>query len=349
MRLDAKAILGVAVTVFLLWYIQRGVPFADVWANIGDARWDLFLASVAVATFGFLIRALRWHVLLRPVLPKSSLRNRFAAVNIGFMANNLLPARIGEFARAYTLSRIEPVRMTAALGSLVVERLLDALVLLGLLLAAMASPAFPDAADLGGGLLATAVGVAAVAVPGLTLLLLALIAFPRRTVRLAERVAARLPVGYDRPVVAALEAFLDSLGVLRSPRLFALALLWSVGFWLWHGLSFWLAMLAFDIEAGLVAAYFTEAVVGFGVAVPAAPGFFGTFHASAGWALSVFGVPDARALAFAYGYHLGGFIPVTAIGLYYAGRLALSLEDMRASEERVETAVRLERTESRRA
>ena len=346
MRLDAKAILGIAVTAFLLWYIQRDVPFADVWANIRGTHWGLLLASVAVATAGFLIRALRWHVLLRPVLPTSSLRNRFAAVNIGFMANNLLPARIGEFARAYALSRVEPVRMSAALGSLVVERLLDALVLLGFLLVAMASPAFPAAADLGSGLLATAVVAVVVAVPVLMLVLLALIAFPRGAVRLAERVAARLPAGYDRPVVAALEAFLGSLGVLRSPRLLALALLWSIGFWLWHGLSFWLGMLAFDIEAGLVAAYFTEAVVGFGVAVPAAPGFFGTFHASAGWALSVFGVPDARALAFAYGYHLGGFIPVTVIGLYYAGRLALTLEEVRASEEHVETAVRLERTAS---
>jgi 4-diphosphocytidyl-2-C-methyl-D-erythritol kinase len=118
--------------------------------------------------------------------------------------------------------------------------------------------------------------------------------------------------------------------------------LWSVGFWLFHGLSFWLGMLAFDIHAGPVAAYFTEAVVGFGVAIPAAPGFFGTFHASASWALSVFGVPDASSLAFAFGYHLGGFIPVTLIGLYYAGTIGLSLKDVGSSGERVEEAVERE-------
>ena len=217
LKLDAKAILGAAVTVFLLWYIQRGVPFADVWANIKGAHWGLLVAAVAVATVGFLIRALRWHVLLRPVLPTSSLRNRFAAVNIGFMANNLLPARIGEFARAYALSRVEPVRMSAALGSLVVERLLDALVLLGLLLAATASPVFPTAAVFGGGLPANVVGAVAVAVPALMVVLLALIVFPAKSVRLAERVATRLPAGYDRPVVAALEAFLGSLGRVSEP------------------------------------------------------------------------------------------------------------------------------------
>jgi uncharacterized membrane protein YbhN (UPF0104 family) len=130
--------------------------------------------------------------------------------------------------------------------------------------------------------------------------------------------------------------------VLRSPRLLGLGFLWSVGFWLWHGLSFWLGMLAFDIQAGPTAAYFTEAVVGFVVAAPAAPGFFGTFHFGAGWALSLFGVSDAQSLAFAYGYHLGGFIPVTVIGLYYAGKIGLSLEDVRASGERVEAAVERE-------
>jgi uncharacterized membrane protein YbhN (UPF0104 family) len=162
--------------------------------------------------------------------------------------------------------------------------------------------------------------------------------------RVAERMAERLPARWARPVVDALEAFLKSLAVLRSPRLLGLAFLWSVGFWVWHGLSFWLGMRAFDIEVGLAAAFFTEAVVGFVVAAPAAPGFFGTFHFGAGWALSVFGIPMDRSLAFAYGYHLGGFIPVTLIGLYYAGRIGMSLEDVGASAERVETAVERERT-----
>ncbi len=343
MRLDAKATIGIGVTAFLLWFILRDVPFVEVWANLRDAHWGLLLASVAVATAGFLIRALRWQVLLAPILPKSSLRNRFAAVNIGFMANNLIPARVGEFARAYALARVEPVRVSAVFGSLVVERVLDGLVLLGILLGAMASPGFPKIATFQEGPLASALDAILIGMFGLTLVLGGLLVFPRATVRIVERLARRLPAGFARPIVDALEAFLGSLAVLRSPRLFVLAVLWSVGFWLWHGLSFWLGMLAFDIDAGLVAAYFTEAVVGFAVAIPAAPGFFGTFHAGAGWALSVFGVPDARALAFAFGYHLGGFIPVTVIGLYYAARIGLSLGDVGASGKRVEEAVEQER------
>ena len=345
MKLNGKAILGIAVTVFLLWYIQRDVPFADVWTNIREANWLLLLAAVVVATLGFLVRAMRWKVLLEPVLPESSLRNRFAAVNIGFMANNLLPARVGEFARAYALSRVEPMKMSAAMGSLVIERVLDGLVLLGILLGAMWSPGFPDSASLDSGPLATALDLIVVGVIVIIAILVVLIVFPGGAVRLAERLALRLPQRYARPFVEALESFLTSLEVLRSPRLLGLGLLWTIGFWLYHGLSFWLAMLAFDIHAGALAAYFTEAIVGFGVAVPAAPGFFGTFHASAGWALSVFGVDDARSLAFAYGYHLGGFIPVTVIGLYYAGRIGMSLKDVGKSAEAVEARAQARRDE----
>jgi uncharacterized protein (TIRG00374 family) len=348
LKLDWKAFVGVGITVFLLWWIMRDVPFGEVWQHIESANWALLLAAVFVATFGFLIRAWRWKVLLQPIEPNTTLRSRYAAVNIGFMANNLLPARVGEFARAYALSRIEPVPVSAALGSLVVERVLDAFVLVTILGVTISSPGFPDTAGLTSGPLGKALDAIVILLGVLVFLLTILLAMPRMVVRMTEKIAAKLPGDLARPAVAALESFLDSLKVLRSPGLLFKAVLWSFGFWLWHGLSFWLAMLAFDIHAGPLAAYFTEAVVGFGVAIPAAPGFFGTFHASASWALSQFAVPDASSLAFAFGYHLGGFIPVTLIGLYFASRIGLSLKDVGSSGERVEAAVERTHPQARR-
>ena len=110
------------------------------------------------------------------------------------------------------------------------------------------------------------------------------------------------------------------------PKLLLLAFGWSLAFWGWHGVSFWLGMLAFGIDTGFASAIFTEAVVGFGVALPSAPGFFGTFHFAANLALSdVYGVAEPQALAFAFGYHFGGWVPITLIGLWYAWRLGISL------------------------
>jgi hypothetical protein len=337
---SGKALFGVAVTVVLLWWALRGVPFGDVWAQIRQGDPLLLTAAVAVATLGFLIRALRWKVLLEPVRPDTTLRSRFAAVSIGFMANNVLPARVGEFARAYVLSRLEPLSASAAFGSLVVERFLDGVVLLLLLVLPPLTPGFPSGGALSHGLGAIILrgGIAAVAVVTVGLIVMAV--WPSAFIRGAERVGAHLPSSVARPGVDALKALLDSIAVLRSPRLLTLGLLWTAGFWLFHGLSFWLGMMAFGIHTGLVSAWFTEAVVGFGVAIPSAPGFIGTFHASANFALTnVFGVDEARSLAFAFGYHFGGWIPITVIGLAYAWRLGLSLGDVGAAEERVEEVI----------
>lgn len=335
-----KAVFGLAVTGLLLWWALADVAFAEVWANIRQGNFGLLAASVFVATFGFYIRALRWKVLLTPVEPNTSVRSRFAGVSIGFMANNILPARVGEFARAYALSRMERVTAAAALGSLVVERLLDGIVLLLFLVLPLLTPGFPSGEALTtgwGSALLQAGGVAVAVVLGI---LIWLAVWPAPFVRTVERVARFLPTSVARPLVDSLQAFLDSVGILRRPRLLASAAVWTLFFWTWHGVSFWLGMLAFGIETGFVSAIFTEAVVGFGVAIPSAPGFFGTFHAAAKFALSdVYGVPEPQSLAFAFGYHFGGWLPITLIGFWFAWRLGLSVGEMGAAEERVEEEV----------
>ena len=336
MKLGWKGAVGIAISAFLIWFTLRGEDLGEIWSLIRDADFLLLGAAVFVATFGFFIRALRWKVLLTPLDPNTSLRARYGAVNIGFMANNLLPARVGEFARAVAFARLQPsVTAGGAFGSLVVERLLDGMVLIGLLVGTVFWPGFPSD-GLGDRYTEILIG-AVTLLGGVFLVALFLIVFPRPTVRILERLAGLLPDRFGRPIVEALEAFLTALGVLKSPRLLVQAALWSVGFWLWHGLSFWLGMLAFDIDTGLVSAFFVEAVVGFGVALPAAPGFFGTFHVSVQFALeTVYGVAAAPVLAFAYAYHLGGFIPVTLIGLWYAREVGMSLGDVGSAGETVE-------------
>lgn len=332
-----KAVLGMAVTVFLLWWVLRGVDFGEVLRNISRGNFWLLGASVFVGTFGFFIRALRWKVLLTPVRKDTGLRSRFAGVSIGFMANNVLPARIGEFARAYAFSRMEPVSATAAFGTLVVERFMDGVVLLLFLVLPVLTPGFPatDAMAEGGGvaMLRAAGGL----VVGILAFLVLMAAFPRHFLILAERLALVLPHDLRTKVIAGLESLLRSIAIMRDPRLLLAGFAWSFFFWTWHGLSFWLGMLAFGIDTGFVSAIFTEAVVGFGVAIPSAPGFFGTFHAAAEFALTtVYGIPEAQSLAFAFAYHFGGWIPITVIGLWYAWKLGLSLGEIGHADEEVE-------------
>jgi hypothetical protein len=149
-----------------------------------------------------------------------------------------------------------------------------------------------------------------------------------------------LPQAVRDPLLAALGAFLQSLSVMRDPKLLAVGFAWSIFFWAYHAVSFWLGMLAFGIDTGYLSALFTSSVVAFGVALPSAPGFFGPFHAAVTFAVSdVYGVGEAQSLAFAFAYHFGGWLPITLIGLAYVWKLGLSLGDVGASEERVEAQV----------
>ncbi|MFC1575130.1 lysylphosphatidylglycerol synthase transmembrane domain-containing protein [Gemmatimonadota bacterium] len=339
MKLDWRAGLGFIITALLLWWVLHGISLGDLWAEIKDADFLLLGLAVAMATATFFLRALRWKVLLQPIHPGTSLRSRFAAVNIGGMGNNLLPARMGEFARAYALARMEPVPVSGAFGSLVVERFLDALVLVLFLFVAMAAPAFPVNPSMGEWSLSSVIQYATVLLALLLLGMVLMLLFPQAVIRLAERIARFLPGNLSRLVVDSLEAFLDGLRVFQNPGLLFLALLWSLGVWGWQCLAFWVGFRAFGIQVSYDVALFVNSIVAFAVSLPAAPGFFGTFHAGASAGLGVYGVPAAPTLAFAFGFHLGGFIPVTVMGLYSAWKLGLSWGEVEKSEERVEEAV----------
>ena len=329
MRMGWKSALGIGISAFFIWWVLRGEDPGEIIAQISQANPWYFLASMFVGTAGYFVRALRWKVLLHPLKPDTALRSRFAGVSIGFAVNNIFPARLGEIARAFALTRVEPITVSGSLGSLVVERFLDTIVLVTLFLVPMALPSFPGADGLLsgalGGILSVTLGLLAIFLAGLVALLI----FPEPIVRLAERFFVRLPGGWGPRMVVALESFLRALKVLRHPVLLTKAVVWSYVFWLWHGLSFWLGFKAFGIDLGFAAAVFTEAVVGFAVAIPAAPGFFGTFQLGVDLALSgVYGVAEPSALAFAFGYHLGGFFPITIIGLYYAWSIGFSVRDV---------------------
>ncbi|MDX1673334.1 MAG: lysylphosphatidylglycerol synthase transmembrane domain-containing protein [Longimicrobiales bacterium] len=344
---DWKAVLGVLISVGLLWFAFRDVHLAEVWDRVRRADLALLALAGALATLPFPLRAIRWKPLLEPAYDDPRFRPRFAATCIGFMANNLLPARVGEFARAWALSRLEPVRVSASFGSLVVERMFDGIVIVLFLLGALAWPTFPDVS---GRDFTSVARWAGVAFAGVFAVLLLMVSRPERSVRWFEGSVARmLPGAVRRPVVDALEAFLEGVAAVREWRLVLRAFAWSLVIWLVASLSVWVGMLAFGIELPFVAAVFLQSVISLAVALPSAPGFFGVFEAAARVGLvEIWGTAAGPAVAFAIGYHLAGFVPVTVIGLYYVWRLGFSWRDVGRSEDAVETAVEARAADGRR-
>ncbi len=319
---------GFVIAALLIWWLLRGEDPAEIWANIRGADFRYLALAVAATTCVFPLRAIRWRYLLAPVQSESPFRSRFAAVCVGFMANNLLPARLGELARAWSYSRLEGIPAMAAIGTLVVERVLDGLVILLLLLVALAAPNFPSEGlppALAEGVRGLAI-VLAVVLAGA----IAALARPGPVLGGIERVARALLPGRMAAGLAALAGrTVMGMRSLGGWRLLVPATGWSLAIWLLQSFSFWLGFLAFGIELPFTAAMVTNAATAIAVSIPSAPGFFGTFHMGAAVSLAdIYGIADVPTKAFAFGWHLGGFFPITFMGLWYARRIGISLGEI---------------------
>lgn len=323
--------LGIAVTAaFLIWAVHD-VDLHGVLAGVRTANPLLILASAGVATLTFPLRTLRWHVLLRaPDGSPYAWRPLWDATAIGFMANNLLPARAGEFARAWVASRQLPVRFTTALASIGVERVFDGLIMLALMAAAIAAPSFPSHATLGGSSVSrVATGVALVF--GVALVLAFVVAVrPAPWLALLDRVAFRvLPERLARRVRSLADGMIEGLAALRSPGRFAAVIGWSLVLWLVNAAAFALCFRAFHLPVPAEGALLLQGLIGFGVAIPAAPGFWGVFEYCTRLTLQFYGIGATLALAYAFAFHLAGFIPITLLGLDALSRAHLHLGDLR--------------------
>jgi len=326
--------LGVALSVgFLLWTF-RDVRIADVLAQLARANPWLLLAAAVAGTLIFPLRARRWRTILDPVAGPLPFPVLWRATAIGMMGNNLLPARAGELARAYALSReTDRVNFPTAFASLAVDRVFDAFVVLLLMLAAMSTPSFPHQARIAGISPGSYVVSGTVVAAAVLVTLYLIVFFPDRVITVYEWLARRIAPGLEARGRDALHSFAGGLGVLRHPERFAAVFLWTLAHWLLNAFAFWLGFVAVGIPAPYSAALFLQGLIAIGVALPSAPGFFGVFEKVGQVGLRVYGVDAVSATSWAVSFHILTFIPITVIGIYYFSRLGLRVSELRAVRE----------------
>ena len=328
-----RAVVGGVLSAALIYWTLHGISPAEVAQKLSEADPLLFAGAIFCATAIFPVRALRWRTILEPVASRIGFGPLWRATAIGMMVNNVLPARAGEFARAYALKKEAPVPFATGLASLVVDRLFDAIVLLLLAAFALFDPALSSAHTLAGRPLSSFATGAGAVVLVLLLGTYALIFFPTQLLRLFELFARRVSPSVEERGRRVLETFMQGLSVLRSPTRFAAVFAWSIAHWLLNALGIWLAFKAVGIAAPFSAALFIQAFIALGTAVPSAPGFFGVFEYMSIEGLSVYGVGRQQAATWAIGYHLFSFIPITLIGAYYFTRLGVKLRDLQTSSD----------------
>ena len=328
-----SGVVGIGISLLLLWWALHDVSLREVWARLKDARILPLLVTITLATVRFPLVTVRWRYLLRlegATLPFVPL---WHATAIGFMANNLLPARAGELARAYAARTLTGVRFSTAVASIAVERVLDGIVLVGFLLVGIWAGGFTPDTAVGGVPLGTIARGGGILFGATLVAALVLVWWPAPFLSLAHGLTGRLlPQRWGARAVGFLDGMLQGLDALRSPWRFTAVLFWSVVVWVVTAASFWTGYLAFEIAAPWSAAFLQQGLVAFGVAVPSSPGFVGVFEAAIRVSLALYGVDEGRAVSYAIGYHITTFLPITVLGMWSLARARLHLGDLRRAE-----------------
>ncbi len=305
-------LVGTLFSAACLWYALRGVDLLAMARGIGrvDVLW--ILGSVLAGLLSLVIRAIRWRLLLTSIIPAAT-ASLVSATFIGMMANNLLPARLGEVVRAWVLARRVQASVPTVLASIVVERLLDVvalLVVLGVCLAAV-SGLDGGAAGLMKRTGLTALLGVVVGISGLVVV----VRFRESLLRAWERWATRLDLTWA-PRALDLRGFVEGLSVLRGVVQVASVIGLSFLVWAAAIASFQILAEGFNLGLTPVQTALVFVIVLFGMAIPSAPGYVGTFHGFcvAGLAM-VAGTEPTLAAAYSTLLHGSQWLAVTVIGL----------------------------------
>jgi uncharacterized protein (TIRG00374 family) len=320
--------LGLAVSALFLFYVLRGLELDKVWEETKKAQYWWLVPGVLVYFLGVIARTWRWHYMLRP-LKVVSLRRLFPVVVIGYMGNNIYPARAGELLRAYVLRRNEGVSISASLATVIVERIFDGVVMLLFVFISLPLTPMPD-------WLRQVVIVSSLLFFGALAVFFVVAASPARSQALYNRVIDHLLPQTLRPSVRGLaDRFMTGLSSLRSIKDVLMIFFTSLVIWLAETVKYWFVMHAFPFSVPFWVLMLMNGVVNLATTLPSSPGYVGTFDAPGIEVLKGFGVPDAIAASYTLVLHGALWFPITMLGFYYMWRERIGWADFaRAAEEK---------------
>ena len=308
MKRRLRLVLGLLVSLLFLYFSVRDIQWDDLWQLFGNGNYLWLLPAVAQLVLINFIRGCRWRLLMYP--DKSiSLAKMFRLVNIGYLFNNVFPAKAGEVVRAVLAGREISGGIGQAFSTLLIERLLDVLTVVLLLMLLIPVVDLPTWAMRGGLLFGL------VAIVG-TLLLLGLARFGERGVDWVWRFVGRVPLLGRARVRAALRNLLEGFGVLLNGRALPGIVVTSLLIWVGYAVFNCTVMAALRMEyLPFSAAALVLCTTGLSMIVPSSPGGVGPFEWAGVQALVLFGVSESAGFGYTLGLHLFTILSMDIFGL----------------------------------
>lgn len=307
-----------AFAIFLLWFFSRNLDWADVNQSLRRANWSYLFAAGAIVSFGYLLRAVRWKVLLEPIT-ETSLKELFATTTVGFSAVCLV-GRAGELVRPMWLPlRDKRVRPSAALITLGLERICDLAALVSFFSVNLIWFKAPAGREGDFGYVRT-LGIAMLGAVALGIFGLYVYQ------RYADPIIGWFERATDRKFIhrrirsvflSLLRQMATSLKILKDWREVALIVFWTIALWFAIAIPTWLVIAAFGLPLSFGDALFVMGWAAMGSIVPTPGGAAGAFHAATAGGLIFLGTDRDEAFAVSIIMHLVYFTPALIFGLYY--------------------------------
>lgn len=319
--------LGILISVVAVWLLFRKVDYHELETALTKANYWWLLPNIFFVMFAMYQRAFRWYYMLLPVKPVKY-ANLLAATCVGFMANNVLPLRLGEFVRAYSLSyQDREISKSASLATIFIERMVFDLVALLVIFGgvlAVATIHIPDEMKVGLyiSILIALVGIALVAY---------LAVRPDQAGYYLTKYLFFLPERAKEGTRAVVKRFSTGLVFVTQGKIAASVAFQTLFLWLCMGFSNYFVFLAFGFDLPIEASYFLLVVVSVSILIPSSPGFIGVYHAGTVLTLTQYGIGKEEALSFALVLHAAQYIPITLMGFYYLKKEHLSLRQLGAA------------------
>lgn len=324
-RTHLKLFFGLLLGAVFMYFAFRKVNFSQMGDAFKQANYWYLLLAVFFIFFSHWMRAVRWHYLMAPI-QKIKIKHLLSALIIGYMANTFTPAHLGEFLRAYVLSKKSQVRTSSIFGTIVIERIIDVITLLFLMALTFVVFPFPDWVSTSGYLMFV----------GVLILLILLIVMKKHSdafLRILNKILRPLPekisLKISSKVGGLLHSFLDGVVGLKNWRHYVITAVLSLLIWGCYGAILQVHLYAFDFvsqyDLPWTATLVVLVITTISVIVPSSPGYVGTYHWLCQLSLGLFAVPKSEALTLAFVLHGINFIPVLIVGLILAGVEGVSL------------------------
>jgi glycosyltransferase 2 family protein len=316
-----KVFVGVALSALLVYLSIRGIDFKDVADGFRTIDYGYLLPALALLFVMQVLRSVRWGIILRP-LAKIDQLSLFSVTSVGFLAIVAIPARLGELARPHLITKKSNIKMSSALGTIIVERVFDSLTVLVIAAFALFFIPLPP-------WLIRASGLFFLATLALFALTILMVVKREASLRALAALTRKLPPRLAEAVDRLIGHFIEGLGIMVDPGLLISVTGLSFSIWLVDVLAIYLLFLAFGFDLPVAAAFILMVILIIGIAIPTAPGFVGNWHYSCVLGLSLFGVPRAEALTFAIIYHALSIALVAVLGAAFLPFNRFSFADLR--------------------